>query len=702
MNLLNKMNVISALVCFIITSGTSVAQSCGTYHSELYSKKYFQELLKRKPKDSHNLFKQVNNKKVIPVVFHVLFNNNTNNISDTQIIDELKVLNEDFQQSNSDLGMVDSAFQNIIGNANIEFRLAKLDPDGECTTGINRVFSGLTEGSTEHIKTIVKWDVDKYLNVWVVENIAFPFSVLGYSFFPSLGGDDDENAGVVILNNQLGSTGTATTDHQRTLTHEMGHYLNLHHTWGTNGWTGLASNCSEDDGIFDTPNTVGSLYCDQDSSCGSLDNEQNFMENTDCQLMFTQGQTLAMDNTLLMHDTGLAPRYNLWQETNLLATGTNDNYDSTIICPPNASFTTGNRVVCLGGQVNFEVYELRGPTLSQTWQSNKAISIINANDGIIEFNELGYHNVSLIVGNNGGDKTITQDSTVLVVDINTIETPIYNESFLNSNSVNIENTTPWLTTSFYNSKWEVMNTVSSDLDSKCLGIQTYTGSLIEPDGVTWTSPKLAELIMPLFDLSNENSGLKLYFDYAFKGLHEISDQTFTIEASKDCGESWTIVYEKDDLELLNQGEYFATAPKDSLYNPNPWIPNADQWNKLIVPMGGFAGEDIVMVRIRTAGIDGHYLYIDNFELTSSPLSINEEDGLGTWFASAPGVIHINPDINLGNIQSLSVFDVQGKQVLYQSTFGHTEISHGLPEGIYLIQIRVTGDGQIKNKKIWLE
>lgn len=702
MSLLIKKKLIWTLLALILISGTSNAQSCGTYNAQLYSQNNYQELLNRKPVVTQNLFKQSSGSKIIPVVFHVLFNNNTSNISDTQIIDDLETLNQHFQQSNTDLVLVDSAFQNIIGNANIEFRLAKLDPNGECTTGINRVFSSQTESATEHIKTIVKWDVDKYLNVWVVENIGFPFSALGYSFLPSLAGVNDVNAGIVILNNQLGSTGTAVVNHQPTLTHEVGHFLNLHHTWGTNGLTGVASNCSVDDGITDTPNTIGNIACDQGSSCGSLDNQQNFMEYTDCQIMFTQGQSSAMQNTLLTHDTGLAPRYNLWQETNLLATGTNDGYDSTIICPPNASFMVGNRVVCLGAQINFDVHELRGPILSQTWQSNKDITIIDAENGIIEFNEIGYHNISLIVGNSGGNTTVTQNSAVLVLDNSSYETPIYSENFVNIDSINITNTMPWLTTSFYNSVWEVIYSVSSDQDNKCIGMQTYTGSLSEPDGITWAAPKQAELILPIFNLSDENSSVKLYFDYAYKGISDITGQEFTIEVSKDCGENWIEIYEKDDLELISQGEYFATAPEDTAYNPNPWIPTNSQWKKLTISMGSFAGESEVMIRIRTAGIDGHYLYLDNFELTSSPVSVMEENEIGSLLTSAPGFIRINPKFNLKNITSLSIFDVQGKQVLFQSTFDDFNIHHRLSEGIYLIQIKLTGVNQIKNKKMWLK
>ena len=42
-----------------------------------------------------------------------------------------------------------------IGNPNIEFRLAKLDPNGNCTSGINRIFSNMTKQANDCIKDLI-------------------------------------------------------------------------------------------------------------------------------------------------------------------------------------------------------------------------------------------------------------------------------------------------------------------------------------------------------------------------------------------------------------------------------------------------------------------------------------------------------------------------------------------------------------------
>ena len=88
------------------------------------------------------LFRSINgNKKAIitiPVVFHVVYNNSAQNISDAQIMSQLDVLNEDFRRLNADTVNTPSAFQGVAADTEIEFCLAIRDPNGNLTTGITR------------------------------------------------------------------------------------------------------------------------------------------------------------------------------------------------------------------------------------------------------------------------------------------------------------------------------------------------------------------------------------------------------------------------------------------------------------------------------------------------------------------------------------------------------------------------------------
>jgi len=264
--------------------------------------------------------------KTIPVVIHIIFNDSYSNISTTQVNSALIAINEDFNASNSDFNSVVSAFSGIKSNLDIKFELANLDPNGNTTTGITRTESDFTDNAGENVKGLVIWDPNMYLNIWVVDNIESGAGA--YAYYP--GTAPSGNEGIVTRHSQFGTTGTSSSSNfaATTLTHEVGHYLNLSHTWGDSNDAELEDNCNYDDNVEDTPNTIGTLYgCNTNqSTCGSLDNVQNFMDYTDCTNMFSNGQRARAHAALHSAQGG---RVNLWQQENLIATGILENTSCT-------------------------------------------------------------------------------------------------------------------------------------------------------------------------------------------------------------------------------------------------------------------------------------------------------------------------------------------------------------------------------------
>ncbi len=225
----------------------------------------------------------------IPVVVNVIYKTGAQNISDAQIQSQIDILNEDFRRQNSD---ADNTWSQAI-DANIEFCLASVDPDGNPTDGIRRRSTNKPSFSAnDAMKTsgqgLAPWDTQSYLNIWVC-NLGS--GLLGYAQFP---GGDPLTDGVVVDYAYFGNIGTATApfDLGRTTTHEVGHYLNLRHIWGDGG-------CSVDDFVSDTPTSDGPNYgCALGHvSCGTTDMVQNYMDYSDdaCMNLFTEGQSLRMD-----------------------------------------------------------------------------------------------------------------------------------------------------------------------------------------------------------------------------------------------------------------------------------------------------------------------------------------------------------------------------------------------------------------------
>jgi len=245
----------------------------------------------------------------IPVVVHVVYNNEIENISDEQIQSQIDVLNADFRLLNTDSLDDSHPFWYYTADTEIEFCLAKQDENGNATTGITRTHTDSLSFSSDAIKFTDQggkdnWDPTKYLNIWVCNIVqSAEGSTLGYATFPSDLSVDPDWDGVVIRHQAFGTVGTAgsegftTNNLGRTTTHEVGHWLNLFHIWGDD-------ECG-DDMVEDTPPQEGENYdCPTfphrpNNICGSDENGEmymNYMDYVDdnCMNMFTFGQGLRM------------------------------------------------------------------------------------------------------------------------------------------------------------------------------------------------------------------------------------------------------------------------------------------------------------------------------------------------------------------------------------------------------------------------
>lgn len=240
----------------------------------------------------------------VPVVVHVVWNTQAQNISEAQVQSQIDVLNRDYRKTNPDVANVPAVWQNVAADSQIEFFLATTDPNGHATTGITRTQTQTASfpQSGNPVKSAATggadpWPADRYLNVWVCQ---LGDGLLGYAQFP---GGPANTDGVVILHSAFGTNGTAAAPFNlgRSATHEIGHWLNLFHIWGDDG-----TGCNGTDEVDDTPNAAGPNFgCPAFASvtCGNGPNGDmfmNYMDYTDdaCMFMFTAGQVTRMRATL--------------------------------------------------------------------------------------------------------------------------------------------------------------------------------------------------------------------------------------------------------------------------------------------------------------------------------------------------------------------------------------------------------------------
>lgn len=226
----------------------------------------------------------------IPVVVHVVYHFPEENIAGEVIHKQIAALNRDYRKANSDTINTPAAFKSKSADCNIEFELAKTDPLGRATTGIERVYSPIQKWSMDdQVKSSSTygadaWDAKYYLNIWLC-NLD---DLLGYGTAP---GDDLKNDGIVLsflAVNNLNDGGPYSMG--RTAVHEAGHWLGLRHLWGD-------ADCG-DDNVADTPKqTTYTPGCPTGVRVSCNHSEEgdmymNFMDFTDdpCTNLFTKGQ----------------------------------------------------------------------------------------------------------------------------------------------------------------------------------------------------------------------------------------------------------------------------------------------------------------------------------------------------------------------------------------------------------------------------
>lgn len=605
----------------------------------------------------------------IPVVFHVIHTYGSENINKAQIQDAVRILNLSFQKLNPDTGMVIPLFQPIFADCEIEFALATIDPNGNCTDGITRTYSPLTATAGDNVKALIGWPSDQYFNIWVVQNIAS--GAAGYAYYPGANANID---GVVIRSDYVGSIGTSNGSNytERSLTHEVGHWLDLPHTWGSTNAPGLASNCNTDDGVGDTPNTIGTddFSCNTaQNTCGQIDNVQNYMDYASCHYMFTEGQKTRMHVALY---SSVGDRYNLWQPANLLATGT-DPSQTPGICKPQSDFNAVPVTICQGTSKSFKDASWGGEVVSRQWLFPGGVpsSDTSANP-VVVYSTAGSFDVTLITYNGSGSDTLVRTNHVNVIPVPGVTAIPNSESFetipsLSAGSWSVVNTSG-------PNSWVLYNGAAAT-GSNCVRINNQ----VNLDGID-------ALVSPTYNATNI-SGAQLNFKFAFAAKGSTDASALKVYSSSDCGATW-------NLRMNKSGAALRTAPN----NIGNFVPTASQWVNQTVSLVAqtFSGQPTAMLKFEFVNDQGNNIYIDDINITGV-VSTGEELAALYQFEAFPNPANETMQIRMHSEQQTDVrfelTDLAGRQV-QSKQIGKTsgQISAVIDgkelNGIYLLHVTV--------------
>ncbi len=603
---------------------------------------------------------------VIPVVFHIIHNYGNENISNEQVYDALDVLNKTFRKQRVDTADIVEVFKPIHADTEIEFHLAKKDPNGNCHSGINRIASYYSETGGHEVKTLVQWNPANHLNVYVVKNAA---GLAGHAIFPSDADTIPAWDGIVISHNYVGSIGTSNPQRSVVLAHECGHYLNLQHIWGGNNVPGYYFlPCADtnhdciniDDGVDDTPRTIGWQSCNlSGASCNNaVDNVQNVMDYSYCNIMFTAGQRDRMQAAL---NSSIGNRNNLWQPTNLISAGI---YDAPLLCA--ADFSSDKKVVCPGGTVTFRNESYQPPFDSVLWTFEGGTPATSSDaEPEINYNSAGAYDVSLMVYSGNDSVSVSKSNFFSVLPENNPVGFPFSEDFAIANSLDEIN---WIENSFdEENRWEITDSVGY-FSFQSVMLNNFNNTVDTKD----------ELYSPLIDLSQASTNY-FHFSYAFAGkTAEINDQLL-LQFNKGCSNFWLTKLTIDSAELETSN------PQNTPFFP----PSTNEWKDIVTEVPSSYFVDDFRFRFVFNSRGGNNLFI-GYTYVEPPENVNEkfltEKRMKLFPNPATEEINIVLPQNAGKIKEVQVMDAKASPLTpLQMERGTVNVSQ-LSAGLYFLLV----------------
>lgn len=652
----------------------------------------------------------------IPVVFHIM---GPQNISDQVFIDFMKNVNDDYAKLGNDTGLVSPLYKSLHKDVEIRVALAKKDPLGNCTNGIIRHNSNSTYWSQTSPNYLYsgtgtnRWPTNRYLNVYIVECISSATYSCpttggaylgGYTYLP--GGTPytaNGNMGdaIVYLRSLMGQSDPKDS---RTLSHEIGHWLNLSHTFGTTNNPG-AFPCGDpalNDFVGDTPETQGDFGgCPSSAGTNACDvstnkNVENIMNYADCPKMFTQGQITRMRTSITSTTGG---RNNLWSAANYAFTGISGTYT----CNPVADFKANKVYNCLAGNTfTFTSTSQVGASGSVSWNFQGGTPATSTSTSqVVSYATAGTYSVSLTAVNTTSTNTMNKISYINVVNgsggLLVPSLSDFDGATLPS-SITVTNGNAGSVT------WTQNTTVGGNTTPKSIFINNAS--------VTSTGGHIDVFETPIYDFANTSS-ITISYYYAYAKRLATQADTFRIQYSLDCGGSW--------LNVLGVPTTAIMAAASGGTTTTAFVPTPTQWiaktiaanvlsalnNKPNVKFRFYFRSDAVVGRSNNIFIDQININ-GNVAIVTGLTELEKSIGLVIYPNPTPSSSTLDFSISSNQNAKISIVDIMGRvleeNIKMADNEGHISYTINpngmLASGVYIVNIEV--NNQRISKKLIIE
>lgn len=620
---------------------------------------------------------------LIPTVVHILHQDGPENISDEQVRDAIRLANLDYAKQNADFGEVLPVFQNIADSTKIQFALATRDPNGNCTTGIIHHNDTDTDWN-EQSPTLYShtWDPTMYMNVYIVRSITMTngFPAAGYAYYPGSWPDGYPFDAIVLLHNYFGTIGTGHPYLTRVLTHEVGHWLNLAHVFGTYQTAGI--DCTDDDYVNDTPPTIGYGTCPnlnqpsayQICTPGVSENFQNFMDYSYCTRMFTQGQSQRMQTCL---QSSIAGRNNLWSNTNLVATGV---INPTGPCAPLADFKFNRKRVCVNTPVVFTDNSYGGQATSYNWTfTGGTPATATSSAPIVSYATPGIYSISHQVINAAGTSSITKSGIIEVIP-NTAQ-------YMGNWSEGFESL------SIVNSSWTMESLNGATNWERIQGVATGGAYSMRINRLMNTRKNRSSMTGPLVDISNLINPV-FNFKVAVAESYPNHKNVLRVYVSSDCGVNWTTIYNKSTPTLITSISTFSN-----------FVPSGNsEWRNESISLAPYSAAGLLTFKfeyLRDTLPQTNHIYIDDINI-SGTLGLKDEEQLLNHLSVFPipasEELFVSFDLPVAQTIQFSIVDLLGREFELRKPEEFEAGNHNqefrlhgkLASGVYFLKLDING------------
>lgn len=636
----------------------------------------------------------------IPVVIHILHEGGSENISNQVVYDVINGLNSDFQKLDPDTATIDPFFQSRATACNLRFVLATKDPLGNCTNGIIRHYDANTVWDQNSATpaytgtTAGKWNPTKYMNIYFVKSITDGGgggggTIVGYTYRPGTWGSGNANDCIIYNSSFL----DIPTQEYRSLSHEVGHWLNLAHTFGSTNQPGVS--CGDDflgtisgTPVDDTPKTLGFFSTCPAQTPNSCDvsnyaNVENIMDYSSCPKMFTLGQVKRMRYTLTLTTSG---RSTLVSSTNKINTGVRVQQ----VCMPVADFGADKRYACTGSNVTFGDSTQNALITSWNWDfPGGSPSTSTLANPVVTYASPGVYPVTYTATNSAGSNTVTKAGYMTV----------YNSTAANQTSL-VES---FESITVPNADWAVDNTNGGPGWA-----QTSTAALTGTQSMminnfTNTGGSVETFYTPSYNIAAINAaspGLTFTFKLAHQRKTTTASDRLQVYSSTNCGQTWTQRYNKAGSALAN-----VTGA-----NTSSFVPNSSQWRTETVAISALMAQTNVMFKFvftSDANAACNNIYIDDINMSNNGVGIieNLENQLNYVVFPNPnnGNMHVSFDLDGKHNVKLELVDLLGKTLetsvnsalsagTYDYSFGANQ---KLASGVYFAKLTIDGNSIIR-------